>query len=67
MLFNLPKHKVHKEAIKMSEICQNLLQSVWSILEKNKNKTVDEDTYQQKVKIEAIKDKRMLNLDINEE
>jgi hypothetical protein len=30
MKFNLPKHKVHKEAARLNEVCQAVLSSVWS-------------------------------------
>jgi len=41
--FNLPKTKVHKEAQRLNEICSQIIQSIWSTLERNKLRTLDED------------------------
>jgi len=54
MIFNIPKHKVHKEAAKLKEICENMMQRVQNALEKNKNKTIDEDLHTMRMKKLAI-------------
>jgi hypothetical protein len=45
MKFNLPKHKVHKEASRLGEVCQAVLDTVWSRLESNSLRTIDEDSF----------------------
>jgi hypothetical protein len=35
MKFNLPKHKVHKEASRLGQVCSAVLDSVWTRLELN--------------------------------
>ena len=68
MLFNLPKHKVHKEALKLNQVCMSVIQSVWNSLEKNKLRTLDEDTYTAKVKDKLLNEKKgILNMDVDEE
>ncbi len=57
-LYNLPKHKVHKEALRLNEVCTNIINSIWPTLEKNKLKTLDEDAYQQNAKALAQREKK---------
>lgn len=33
MKFNLPKHKVHREAARLGEVCSAVLDTIWSRLE----------------------------------
>lgn len=42
MKFNLPKHKVHKEAARLGEVCVAVMDSVWSSLVRNAARTKDE-------------------------
>jgi len=49
-IFNQPKHKVHKDAIKLDELSQQKIQSVWPTLQKYKMRTMDEDTHAFKVR-----------------
>jgi alpha-D-ribose 1-methylphosphonate 5-triphosphate diphosphatase PhnM len=39
MKFNLPKHKVHKEASRLGEVCSAVLDTIWSRLEQNAART----------------------------
>ena len=45
MIFNLPKHRVHKEAARLKEVCESMISKIQNVLEKNKNKTLDEDLH----------------------
>ena len=43
--FNQPKHKVHKDAIKMKDVCNSILSRYWNVIEKNKLRCLDEDSH----------------------
>ena len=45
--FNLPKHKVHKEASRLGIVCQAVLDSVWTRLELNASRTIDENNFRE--------------------
>ena len=45
MKFNLPKHKVHKEAARLGEVCTAVIDSVWSRLDRNAIRTKDENRH----------------------
>ena len=45
MKFNLPKHKVHKEAARLGEVCTAVIDSVWSRLDRNSVRTKDENRH----------------------
>lgn len=47
MKFNLPKHKVHKEASRLGEVCTAVLDSIWSRLEQNAARTLDENKHKE--------------------
>lgn len=49
--FNLPKHKVHKEAKKLGQICNAMIDSIQSKLELNAARTLDESTHRQWMKL----------------
>ena len=47
MKFNLPKHKVHKEASRLGEVCSAVLDTIWSRLEQNAARTLDENKHKE--------------------
>lgn len=47
MKFNLPKHKVHKEAAKLGAVCSAVVDSVQSRLEANARRTDDEERHRE--------------------
>lgn len=47
MKFNLPKHKVHKEAQKLGAVCTAVIDSVQSRLIGNEKRTNDEQRYKE--------------------
>jgi hypothetical protein len=57
MKFNLPKHKVHKEASRLGLVCSAVLDSVWTRLELNAQRTLDENRYRT-----WLRDKRHIKL-----
>ena len=52
MKFNLPKHKVHKEASRLGLVCTAVLDSIWTRLELNALRTQDENKFREWLRLQ---------------